>query len=451
MARRPVILVVDDEKNILASLGRMLDLEGFEPVVAGSGRIALEKLGKQDVDAVLLDVRMPEMDGLTLLAKLQRSHQGLPVIMMSGHASVDVAIKAIQAGAHDFIEKPVGIDRLLVTLQNALKFTHLATEHAQLERQVLRGRILVGNSAPMRRLRDEIELASPTKARVLVTGENGTGKELVARAIHEGSKRSKGPFIKVNCAAIPSELIESELFGHEKGAFTGADKARKGKFELADGGTIFLDEIGDMRLDVQAKLLRVLQENEVDRVGGSAPISIDVRVIAATNKDLPAEISEGEFREDLYYRINVVPVEVPPLRERRDDIPRLVEHFVALVCEENDRRVLRIDDEALAALGRHAWPGNVRELRNICERLVILTRADRVGINEVRRVLPDVTHRASSGYTRGRPLREMVAEAERGLIVAALEDQDGHITNAAASLSLERSHLYKKMKALGIR
>ena len=451
MARRPVVLIVDDEKNILTSTSRMLDLEGFEPVVAGGGRIALEKVETHPIEAVLLDVRMPDMDGLQVLDALRKSHPDLPVIVMSGHATVDIAIRAIQSGAHDFIEKPLGTDRLLVTLGNALKFTHLQTEHADLKRRVQKGRVLVGESVSMRRLRDDIEVAAPTRATVLVTGENGTGKELVARAVHDGSTRARRPFIKVNCAAIPKELIESELFGHERGAFTGAEKTRKGKFELADGGTILLDEIGDMRLDVQAKLLRVLQEREVDRVGGARPIPVDVRVIAATNKDLGAEIQEGRFREDLFFRINVIPIRVPPLRERRDDIPLLVRHFVQLVCEENDRRPMVIDADAMAMLGRHDWPGNVRELRNICERLVILTRSDRVTTREVQRLLPEFTPRSTSGYERDKPLREMVASAERTLILAALEDHDGHITNAAVSLGLERSHLYKKMKALGIR
>ena len=452
MARRPIVLVVDDEKNILTSLCRMLDLEGFQPEVAGSGPIALEKLEKSPCDAVLLDVRMPEMDGMQVLGEVRRRWRELPVVMMSGHASLDIAVQAIQAGAHDFIEKPVSTDRLLVTLKNAIKFTSLKEEHRALKRRLGRMDTLVGASAAMQRLREDIALAAPSRGRVLITGENGTGKELIARAIHEGSRRAHGPFVKVNCAAIPSELIESELFGHERGAFTGADKARKGKFELADGGTLFLDEIGDMRLEVQAKLLRVLQEEEVDRVGGSGPIPVDVRVGAATNKDLPGEIAAGRFREDLFYRVNVVPILAPALRDRPDDIPQLALHFLSIACEENDRRQKALDEAALACLCSHDWPGNVRELKNTCERMVILTAGDRIGLREVQRLLPDLRPRtASSGYQRGRPLRDMVADAERDLVLAALADHDGHITNAAASLELERSHLYKKMKALGIR
>lgn len=451
MAKKPTVLVIDDEKNILVSLSRMLDLEGYSPLVAGSAHVARQKLARQQVDAVLLDVRMPETDGLTFLKELRKDRCDLPVIMMSGHSGLDVAIQAIRTGAHDFIEKPVSTERLLVTLNNALSFGKLKRSHNALAERLQKTHTIVGESAPVRRLQQEIDLAAPTKARVLITGENGTGKELVARAIHEGSQRSNGPFIKLNCAAIPSELIESELFGHEKGAFTGAQASRKGRFELAEGGTLFLDEIGEMRPEVQVKLLRVLQENEVDRVGGSSPIPIDVRVIAATNKDLPAEIEAGDFREDLYYRINVIPIHVPPLRDRRADIPLLVKHFLKLSCDENGRRVKAVDTAALTALSEHAWPGNIRELRNICERLVILTPGPGVTADDVKRVLPGLRPRVGVGYSRGRPLREMVAEAERNLVITALEDHGGHITNAAQSLGLERSHLYKKMKALGIR
>jgi DNA-binding NtrC family response regulator len=449
--RLPVILVVDDQKNILTSLSTMLDLEGFQPMVAGGGRVALDKLSKFEVDAVLLDVRMPDMNGMDVLAQVREKHPDLPVIMMSGHASLETAVLAIQAGAHDFIEKPVGTDRLLVTLRNALRYHDLRASHQNLEKRLAKGHQIVGDSRAVNRLREEIALAAPTRARVLITGENGTGKELIARAIHDGSKRAGAPFIKVNCAAIPTELIESELFGHEKGAFTGAHRERKGKFEQASGGTLFLDEIGDMRLDVQAKLLRVLQESEVDRVGGSAPITVDVRVLAATNKDLGAEIAAGNFREDLYYRVNVIPVHSPALRDRPGDIGLLVAHFLALSCEENDRRQKRVEPAAIKVMTNHDWPGNIRELRNICERLVILTAGETITARDIERVLPNLRAVRTSGYTRDRPLRDMVADAERSLITAALDDHEGHITNASNSLGLERSHLYKKMKSLGLR
>ena len=457
MSAQPTVLVVDDEKNILVSLSRTLELEDFGVAVASGGNAALEKLESSDIDAVLLDVRMPDMDGLELLGRIRERWPTLPVIMMSGHAALDVAVQAIQKGAHDFIEKPVGTDRLLVTLQNALRFHELRRRQDALESERQRAHAIVGESRAVTELREQIALAAPSKARVLITGENGTGKELIARAIHDGSRRAAGPFIKVNCAAIPSELIESELFGHERGAFTGALKAHKGKFEQASAGTLFLDEIGDMRLDVQAKLLRVLQEGEVDRVGGSAPVKVDVRVIAATNKDLVAAVETGAFREDLYYRVNVVPIRAPALRERMSDLPLLAEHFIAQACVENDRRRKGIEEAAVSALARHDFPGNIRELKNLCERLVILAPGDPITLRDVQRALPSARPSAAGkggiglAYTRGKALRDMIDEAERLLIQAALDDFEGHITKAADGLALERSHLYKKMKSLGMR
>jgi DNA-binding NtrC family response regulator len=451
MSRLHTILIVDDEQNILTSLRRMLDLEGFGAVVAGSGRIALEKLEKEAVDAVLLDVRMPEMDGLQLLAQLKERWPQMPVIMMSGHSNLETAVLAIQSGAHDFLEKPIGTDRLLVTLQNALKFTNLAAENLHLKERVSSKNPLIGRSRAMTQLRESIALAAPSRARVLISGENGTGKELIARAIHEGSDRCNAPFITVNCAAIPSELIESELFGHEKGAFTGAHQNRKGRFEQANGGTIFLDEIGDMHVDVQAKLLRVLQEEEFDRVGGSSPIRIDVRVLAATNKDLPQEIRDGNFREDLYYRINVIPIAAPPLRNRLEDLSELAAHFIAVTCKENGRRPMALSDEAVDVLSGHAWPGNVRELRNICERLVILTPDETLGAKQVHRVLPDFQERALGGYDPDALLKELMAQAERQFILARYEENDRHMTRTAASLAPERPEKKKKMEKLGIR
>lgn len=451
MSHKPTILVVDDEKNILTSLSRMLDLEGFHPVVAGGGRVALDKLAADPMDAVLLDVRMSDMDGVQTLAAIRETYPDLPVIMMSGHASLEVAVNALQAGAIDFIEKPVGMDRLLVTLRNTLRITDLTLSHRDLTHRLALHDDLIGESRPMQQLRESIDLAAPSRARVLITGENGTGKELIARAIHEGSDRSKGPFIKVNCAAIPSELIESELFGHEKGAFTGATQARKGKFELAHGGTLFLDEIGDMRLEMQAKLLRVLQEEEFERVGGSRTINVDVRILSATNKEVSVEIEAGTFREDLYYRLNVIPIQAVPLRERRDDIPLLVAHFVQQACEQNNRRIKSVTDTALEVLMQHRWPGNVRELKNTCERLVILGAGEIIDAPHVKRLLPEFRPRSGGGYEAGKTMRELVNEAERTFIQGALDEHDGHVTNAAAALGLERSHLYKKMKALGVR
>jgi DNA-binding NtrC family response regulator len=446
----PQLLVIDDEPNILTTTRRALELEGFRVEVAGSGRIALEKLGELPVELVLLDVVMPEQDGLAVLEQIRERHPEVTVIMMSGNATIETAVRATKLGAHDFVEKPLSTDKLLITIQNALSFEKLRREHAELRARADADLEMIGKSPKMAAIHEAIRVTAPTSGRVLITGENGTGKELVARALHEGSRRAGGPFVKLNCAAIPAELIESELFGHEKGSFTGATQLRRGKFELADGGTIFLDEIGDMAPSAQAKVLRVLQEGELERVGGAETLRVDVRVIAATNKDLPEEIAQGRFREDLYYRLNVVPIEVPPLRERREDIPALAEHFARRSCADNDRRQKRIDDDAMTLLMQHAWPGNVRELRNLVERLVILT-GDRPAItaSDVRAALPSVKA-ARGSYRRGVALKDLVAAAERDLLLEALSDNDHHVANTARELQLERSHLYKKLRAHGI-
>ncbi|RMH38946.1 MAG: sigma-54-dependent Fis family transcriptional regulator [Deltaproteobacteria bacterium] len=444
------ILVVDDEPNILTSVRRALELEGYAVAVAGSGPVALDKLAERDVDLVLLDVVMPEVDGLDVLARIREARPDVPVVMMSGNATIETAVQATKLGAHDFIEKPLSSDKLLVTVKNALDFARLRREHERLAAREVAVAEMIGTSAAMRAIFDKIAKTAPTSGRVLITGENGTGKELVARAIHRHSKRADAAFVKVNCAAIPHELIESELFGHEKGAFTGATQQRRGKFELADGGTLFLDEIGDMTPSAQAKVLRVLQEGELERVGGSETIRVDVRVIAATNKILPDEIAAGRFREDLYYRLNVVPIELPPLRHHREDIPALVDHFLRICCEDNDRRPKRIAPSAVTLLMQYDWPGNIRELKNLIERLVILTGdAPEIGEADVRDALPQTTPTRGS-YARGVSLKDMVAAAERDIILAALAEHDHHIANTARALQLERSHLYKKMKALGI-
>ena len=446
----PQILVIDDEPNILTTTRRALELEGFRVEVAGSGAIALEKLAERAIDLALLDVVMPEQDGLSVLEQIREHHPEVTVIMMSGNATIETAVRATKLGAHDFVEKPLSTDKLLIAIQNALSFEKLRREHAELRARAGADAEMIGKSAAVAAIHEAVKVTAPTSGRVLITGENGTGKELVARAIHEGSRRSDGAFVKLNCAAIPAELIESELFGHEKGAFTGATQMRRGKFELADGGTLFLDEIGDMSPSAQAKVLRVLQEGELERVGGATTIRVDVRVVAATNKDLPREIEEGRFREDLYYRLNVVPIEVPPLRERREDIPSLAEHFARRSCADNDRRQKRIDDGAMTMLMQHTWPGNVRELRNLVERLVILT-GDRPTItaDDVRAALPTVKA-ARGSYRRGVALKDLVAAAERDLLLEALAEHDHHVANTARDLQLERSHLYKKLRAHGI-
>ena len=444
------ILVVDDEKNICISLARIFEMEGYECRTAGSVSETLRSLDGLKPELAILDVHLPDGNGLELLQLLKKKQPDVPVIMMSGQGTIDIALEATRSGAHDFLEKPLSMDRVLITVANALRFDRTRKELDTLRQKVNPEAILLGDSKAMRALSETIKLAAPTNSRVLITGESGTGKELVARAVHAQSRRADAPFIKLNCAAIPSELIESELFGHEKGAFTGATGARKGKFELADGGTLFLDEVGDMRLDVQAKLLRALQEGEVERVGGSRPIHVDVRVLAATNKDLDAAITDGAFREDLYYRLNVIPIEVPPLRQRKDDLRTLIGVFVEQICTENDMRHKNVTQGAMDAMARHDWPGNVRELRNACERLVILSRGEEIGASEVARLLGQGRSVPGGLYRPDVPMKELVAEAERIIILGALEKHDGHVTQTAAGLGLERSHLYKKMRALGI-
>ncbi|MBP6630561.1 MAG: sigma-54-dependent Fis family transcriptional regulator [Kofleriaceae bacterium] len=447
---RSTLLVIDDEPNILTTVRRALEIEGYQVEVAGSGAAGLAKLAEHDVDLVLLDVMMPGESGLELLPKIRARHPDLAVVMMSGNATIENAVHATRLGARDFVEKPLSSDKLLLTVQNTLAFARLSREHARLKARSDAEFAMIGKSPSMKAIYDKVAKTAPSSGRVLITGENGTGKELVARAIHDHSKRADGPFIKLNCAAIPAELIESELFGHERGAFTGATAQRRGKFELADGGTLFLDEVGDMNPSAQAKVLRVLQEGELERVGGADTIKVDVRVLAATNKNLPEEIAAGRFREDLYYRLAVVPIELPPLRARRDDIPALVEHFVTAVCASNDRKGKRVAPGAMTLIMQHDWPGNVRELKNVVERLVILTGdADGISEADVQDALPRVKA-VKAGYAAGTPFKDLVAAAERDIILAALDHNDHHVSNTARELQLERSHLYKKMRALGI-
>jgi DNA-binding NtrC family response regulator len=447
---RSTILVIDDEPNILTTVRRALEIEGYAVEVAGNGALGLAKVGEHDIDLVLLDVMMPGESGLETLPKIRVASPDTVVVMMSGNATIETAVQATKSGAHDFVEKPLSGDKLLLTVENALKFAKLRNENQKLRGRVATDFAMIGKGAAMRAIFDKVAKTAPTTGRVLITGENGTGKELVARAVHEHSKRVDGPFVKLNCAAIPSELIESELFGHEKGAFTGATQQRRGKFELADGGTLFLDEIGDMNPSAQAKVLRVLQENELERVGGGETIKVDVRVVAATNKDLQAEIAAGRFREDLYYRLAVVPIELPPLRGRREDIPQLVEHFVEQVCSDNGRRLKKLAPSAMTLVMQHEWPGNVRELKNVVERLAILTGdAEVITEADVGDALPRVKA-VKAEFSRGTPFKDLVAAAEREIIMAALDANDHHVSNTARELQLERSHLYKKMRALGI-
>ncbi len=443
----PSLLIVDDEANIRSTLKGALSREGYQADDAASVAAARDKL-REAYDIVLLDVWFPGENGLDLLREIVTDAPQTRVIMMSGHANIDTAVQATKLGAWDFLEKPLSLERLLVVLRNAGAAQALESENRRLRAPWAAE--LVGRSAALQRLLSEIALAGPSPARVLLSGENGTGKELVARALHASSPRHAMPFVAVNCSAIPGELFESELFGHEKGAFTGATQARRGHFEEAHGGTLLLDEVADLPARAQTKLLRVLQEQELTRVGGSRSIRIDVRVIAATNRDLQALVAAGEFREDLYFRLAVIPMRVPALRERAGDIPELVEHFLALRAHDSGRRAQVFSTPALEALARYPFPGNVRELRNIVERLVIMNPGARIGPEHVAAVLPSAGA-ADPGTSGPALLSEAVRDFERRHIEGALAAEGGNMTRAAARLGLERSHLYKKMNQLGMR
>jgi two-component system, NtrC family, nitrogen regulation response regulator NtrX len=443
------ILVVDDEPAIQTALRGVLEDEGYRVSTVGSGDDALRLVTEDSPDVVFLDIWMPKKDGLDTLADLKRARPEAPVIMISGHGTIDTAVKATRLGAYDFIEKPLSLEKMLVTVTRALEHTRLERENASLKERLDVRTDIIGDSEVMRTLREQIATAAPTSGRVLIQGENGSGKELVARAIHALSSRREQPFIEVNCAAIPEELIESELFGHEKGSFTGAVARRRGKFEAADGGTLFLDEIGDMSLKTQAKVLRALEEQVVERVGGREPLKVDVRVIAASNRNLETLIGQGQFREDLFYRLAVIPIEVPPLRARRDDIPPLVDHFLALFCVENGKRLKTLAAEALAYFLAYDWPGNIRELRNMVERLVIMTGADTIGPDDLPAPLrpKDAT---AVGVDGQRSLKDARDSFERAYILAELRAHDWNMTRTAERLGIERSHLYRKIKTYGI-
>ena len=443
------ILIVDDEANIRSSLKGVLSREGYQVDDAPSVAAARAAL-REAYDVVLLDVWFPGENGLELLAEIRDGAPETTVVMMSGHANLETAVEATRLGAYDFLEKPLSLDRLLVVLRNATSARALASENQRLRASWATP--LVGDSEAMRRLVEQIALAGPSSARVLLAGENGTGKELVARALHEASPRRAQPFVALNCSAIPEELFESELFGHERGAFTGATQSRRGRFEEANGGTLLLDEVADLSARAQTKLLRALQESEITRVGGSRTIRVDVRVVSATNRELPAEVAEGRFREDLYFRLAVIPVHVPALRERREDIPGLVAHFLERLAGETGRRAPAFTAAALEALGRHEFRGNVRELKNLVERLVIMNPGARIGAEQVVEVLPPMN--AGDGARAAAPpaaLADAVREFERRHIESAVAAEGGNMTRAAARLGLERSHLYKKLRQLGMR
>ncbi|MFZ2087549.1 MAG: sigma-54 dependent transcriptional regulator [Desulfobaccales bacterium] len=446
------ILLVDDEPQILQALSGLLQDEEFEVLTAPEGETALKMVRDEVPDLVMLDIALPGRDGLEILKDLKDQHPALPVIMISAYGSVENAVKATRLGAYDFIEKPPHADKILLSVRNALEMARLADENRRLRQQTAPYREIIGQSRAIQQVREKVRLVAPTTASILITGENGTGKELVARALHFHSRRSHRPFVEVNCAAIPEDLIESELFGHEKGAFTGATSRRQGKFDQAHEGTLFLDEIGDMSLKTQAKILRILEEQRFERVGGSRPIQVDVRVVAATNKDLGEEIAKGTFREDLYHRINVIPLHVPPLRERRKDIPLLARYFLNELAQENEGPPKTLTPQALEALTAQPWPGNVRELKNFIWRVSVLTTG--AVIDEADLPLePGLSGNFSGSIAALLTLpdfREARARFEQEFLKRKLEEHHGNVSATAEAIGLERSHLYRKLRAYGL-
>ncbi len=444
------ILIVDDEPAIQSSLKGVLEDEGYRVGAVGNGSDALARIAEEAPDLIFLDIWMSGMDGLETLEKIKRARSDATVVMISGHGTIETAVRATKLGAYDFIEKPLSLEKTLLIAARALEHARLERENAQLRERLDLEWDIVGDSPAVQTLRKQIATAAPTNGRVLIHGENGSGKQLVARAIHQLSTRAAQPFVEVNCAAIPEELIESELFGHEKGAFTGAVARRKGKFETADGGTLFLDEIGDMTLKTQAKVLRALEEQAFERVGGKDTIKVDVRVIAASNQDLAELIARGRFRDDLFYRLNVIPIEAPPLRERKEDIPLLISHFVARFAAENGKRAKTVSVEALAYFLSYEWPGNVRELRNMVERLVIMAPGSVIGPDDLPAPLRPKELAPGPEAGRERTLKEAREAFERAYILSELRANDWNMTRTADKLGIERSHLYRKIKAYAI-
>ena len=445
----PSVLIVDDESAIRDSLRGVLEDEGYDVSDAESGEVCLDVLQGKSVDAVLLDIWLPGMDGLQTLEKIRELENAPEVIIISGHGTIETAVRATKLGAFDFLEKPLSVNKTLILVKNALEAKKLRSENRELKKQAMRKSEIVGESIPMKALRQQIQLMAPTNGRVMIFGESGTGKELVARAIHAHSLRKDQMFVEVNCAAIPEDLIESELFGHRRGSFLAAGADKEGKFLKAHGGTLFMDEVGDMSLKTQAKVLRTLEEQRFTAVGSDEPVTVDVRVIASTNKDLEEEIALGNFREDLFYRLNVIPFSVPPLRERKEDIPLFARYFLRELSAHYGRAPREITDDAIDALMRYSWPGNVRELRNVIERIVIMnptaTRFD-------RKHLPPLVYRDGSrrSGSESMTLHQARAAYERDYILKKLDDNHGNISRTAEALGLERSHLYRKMKTLGI-
>jgi two-component system nitrogen regulation response regulator NtrX len=444
----PSILIVDDEPSILQSLSGLLNDEGFEVITANNGYEALKIIDTETPDLVLLDIWMPGIDGIETLKEIKKTSASLPVIIITGHGNVETAVKATKLGAFDLIEKPLNIDKVIVAINNALNFRRLEEENRYLRRKTIEKHSISGNSKPVQALNMQIATVAPTESWVLIKGENGTGKELVARTIHQLSPRAEAPMIDVNCAAIPETLIESELFGHEKGAISGSNTKKRGKFELANTGTIFLDEIGDMSLVTQAKILRVLDEKKFERVGGGRMLTTDVRVIAATNKDLEAEIENGTFREDLYYRLNVVPIEVPPLRQRADDIPTLIDIFLAEAATSNREKRKTIDDDAMEVLIKYSWPGNVRELKNLIERLAIMVGKDIISIKDLPANLSDP--KAVSGELFSiEDLKQARTAFETAFIRKKLAANDNDVSKTAKVIGVSKTYIQKLIKESG--
>jgi two-component system nitrogen regulation response regulator NtrX len=444
------ILIIDDEGNIRRMIASLLKAEGFTTDEAESGEAGLDRMAAQEPDAVMLDLALPGANGLEILEKIHSGWPEVPVVMMSGQATLGDAVKATRLGAFQFLEKPLTPEAVLITLSSALELARQRDLNRTLRQELEPGQELVGRSPALEDVKALIQRVASTDSRVLVTGESGTGKELVAAAIHGLSERRRGPFVRINCAAIPRDLIESEMFGHERGSFTGATKQRRGKFELAHGGTLFLDEVGDLSPEAQAKLLRAIEAGEIERVGGSALIPVDVRIVAATNHDLQTEVQEGRFREDLFFRLHVMPIQIPPLRDRRTDVPLLVAHFVRLYRTRHGLKAPNFTDAAMKALSDHDWPGNIRELANAIERLMILYPERPVGADEVGSVLPRIRAHGPTPSVEAGPLSEMLEGYERQLIQSALDAGNGNIAEAARRLSTDRPNLYRRMKRLGI-
>jgi two-component system nitrogen regulation response regulator NtrX len=445
------ILIIDDEKNILSALSDILGDEGYSVFTAGCGEDGLKIVGHEEIDLILLDIKLPDWNGIELLERIKRENPRIEVIMISGHATIELAVKATKIGAYDFIEKPLSIERVRIAIMHGLEKLKLLSEKDELGKLGVRGDKILGDSQAMTDIKEVISRCAPTDSKVLICGETGTGKELVASAIHHQSPRNSSPFIRVNCAAIPESLIESELFGHEKGAFTGAAARKIGKFELANSGTLFLDEIGDMALSCQSKVLRVLETGEFERVGGTQSIKTDVRVVAATNKDLVKETDDGEFREDLYYRLNVVPVYIPPLRERRTDVPILIKHFMTQFCRERGMPVPTVNDRAISVLSQYDFPGNVRELRNLVERMVIMVPDEMITEENIHPLLgvrrtgkPDI-------FSEPLTLSQAQKKLMKKYVETQLERHNHNVKETAQTLGIERPNLYRKMRELGIK